>query len=80
MYKYMTAVMNKCMEVFYRWYMKSTDRTKYTVEYFPAAGKFSRDPGFRFSTSVVCVCTYSIVKGYSSRRAKGYFEMIVFSL
>ena len=49
--------------------MKSTDRTKYTVE-IPTAGKFSRDPGPRFSTTAVCVCTYSIAKGYSSRKAK----------
>ena len=69
MYTYMTAVLNKCMEVLYRWYMKSTDITKYTVE-FPTAGKFSRDPGPRFSTTAVCVCTYSIAKGYSSRKAK----------
>ena len=41
MYTYMTAVLDKCMEVLYRWYMKSTDITKYTVE-LPTAGKFSR--------------------------------------
>ena len=30
---YMTAVLNKCMEVLYRWYMKSTNTAKYTVEF-----------------------------------------------
>ena len=69
MYAYITAVLNKCMEVLYRSYMKNTDITKYTVQ-LPTAGKFSRDPGPRFSTTAVCVCTYSIAKGYSSRRAK----------
>ena len=47
----MTAALNKCMEVLYRWHMKSTDITKYTVE-LPTAGKFSRDLGPRFSTTV----------------------------
>ena len=69
MYTYTTAVLNKCMEVLYRWHMKSTDITKYTVE-LPTVGKFSRDPGPRFSTTAVCVCTYSIAKGYSCRMAK----------
>ena len=72
MYTYITAVLDKCMEVLYRWYIQSTDRTKCTVE-FPLADKFSRDPGPRFSTgrtTAVCVCTYSIAKGYSSRSAK----------
>ena len=70
------------MDVLYRWHIKSTDITKYTVE-LPTVGKFSRDPGPRFSTTAVCVCTYSIVKGYSSRKAKrqgkAVLKMVLFS-